>query len=96
MMDGTGLVTRGSSKSAIHVNQGNLRDPAFQYMRLLFGEMDPESIFTFMMEEDAADMLTFNTEQMLAKHGIKEFGTMGREAIMKELEQLMYHKAMEG
>ena len=72
------------------MNWGDLRDPAFQYMNLLFGEMDPEGVFTFMMEEDTTDMLTFVTELMLAKQSIKEFGTTGEEAIMEELEQLMY------
>ena len=40
--------------------------------------------------------LLFLTEQMSAKHGLKEFGQAGVDAIQKELEQLLYHKVMHG
>ena len=49
-----------------------------------FGEMDPTAVITFMMGNDATDMLTFTTDQMTAKQG------------MKELEQLVYRKVMDG
>ena len=54
------------------------------------------SHITFMMDNDATDMLTFITDQMAAKQGCKHFGSAGSEVIMKELEQLIYRKVMEG
>ena len=65
-------------------------------MTLLFGDMDPEAVFTFRMDNDANDMLCFLTEQMSAKHGLKLFGTAREDTIIKELEQLVYRKVMEG
>ena len=49
-----------------------------------------------MMGPDASDMLTFVTDQMTAKLGLKHFGSVGAEAIMKELKQLVYRKVMQG
>ena len=49
-----------------------------------------------MMDNDATDMLTFITDQTTAKQGLKHFGSAGSEAIMNELEQLIYRKVMEG
>ena len=63
---------------------------------MLFGEMDPTTVFTFMMGSDATDRLTFITDQMTAQHGLKHFRSAGTEAIMKELEQLKYRKVMAG
>ena len=65
-------------------------------MSLLFREINPEGVFTFMIEEDTPGMLTFLLEQMSTKRGIKQFGTAGKEAIMNELKQLIYCKMMEG
>ena len=39
--------------------------------------MDPETAFTFMMEDDTEDMLVFVIDQMMAKWGLKQFGTVG-------------------
>ena len=63
---------------------------------MLFGYMDPAAVFTFMMGNDATDMLTFITDHVTAKQGLKHFRSTGIEAIMKELEQLIYRKVMEG
>ena len=49
-----------------------------------------------MVEDDTRDMFAFVTEQMSAKRGLKLFGETGADAIMKELEQLVYRKVMEG
>ena len=48
------------------------------------------------MEHDSFEMLSFLTEQMTAKRGLKQFGTAGTDAIMKELKQIVYQKVMEG
>ena len=50
----------------------------------IFGASNEEIIFNFV------------TAQMNATKGIKNFGERGSEAIMKELEQLLYQKVMEG
>ena len=59
---------------------------------MLFGEMDPTAVFTFMMGTDATDMVM----QMTTKQGLKHFWSARTEVIMKELEQLIYRKVMEG
>jgi hypothetical protein len=48
-----------------------------------------------MSGEDEEDMLSFVTAQMTAKAGLKYFGQDGADAIMVELEQLLYHKVMD-
>ena len=79
-----------------HMQRPPYHDPVFQYMTLLFGDKDPEAVFTFMMGDDADDVLCFLMEQMSAKHGLKLLGTAREDAIIKELEQLVYRKVMEG
>lgn len=49
-----------------------------------------------MDHETAAEALVFVTEQMSAKKGLKVFGNAGAEAIMSELQQLLYRKVMVG
>ena len=41
-------------------------------------------------------MFAFVTEQMSATQGLQIFGEAGAKAVMKELEQLVYPKVMEG
>ena len=72
------------------------KDPAFEYINSMFEDMEPETVFTMLMEHDSSEMLSFLTEQMSAKRGLKHFGTAGAEAIMKELRQIVYRKVMEG
>ena len=72
------------------------KDPAFEYINSMFEDMKPETVFTMLMEHDSSEMLSFLTEQMSAKRGLKHFGTAGAEAIMKELRQIVYRKVMEG
>ena len=57
--------------------------------------MEPEAVFAFMMDDDASDMLTFVTEHMMYRQVLKKFGHLGVDAIMKELEQLVYSKVMD-
>ena len=72
------------------------KDPAFGYINSMFEDMEPETVFTMLMEHDSSEMLSFLTEQMSAKRGLKQFGTAGADAIMKELKQIVYRKVMEG
>jgi hypothetical protein len=62
----------------------------------MFEDMDPNSIFELTSGEDEEDMLSFITVQMTAKAGLKYFGQDGADAIMVELEQLLYCKVMDG
>ena len=51
----------------------------------------------YMFRIETVDgMMTFLTEQMSAKKGLKYFGDKGAEAIKVELEQFLYRKVMEG
>ena len=58
----------------------------------MFGDMDPETMFTFLTRDGLAAMLSFLTTQMSAKQGLKQFGQARADAIMSELEQLVYQK----
>ena len=62
----------------------------------MFEDMEPQTVFTMLMEHDSSEMLSFLTEQMSAKRGLKQFGVAGADAIMKELKQIVYRKVMEG
>ena len=77
-----------------HVNKA--KDPVFEYLNSMFEDMEPQMVFTMLMEHVSSEMLSFLTEQMSAKWGLKQFGTAGAEAIMKELKQIVYRKVMEG
>ena len=74
----------------------NIRQGTLTHISTLFDEMDPETVFTFLTGPDAPDILTFMTNQMPVNCGLKHFGCARSEAIMKELDQLIYHKVMEG
>ena len=58
-------------------------------------DMDPNTIFELMSGKDAEDM-SFVTAQMTAKAGLKYFGQDRADAIIVELEQLLYRKVMDG
>ena len=62
----------------------------------MFEDMDPNLIFELMSGKDEEDMLSFITAQMTAKARLKYFGQDGADAIMVELEQLLYCKVMDG
>lgn len=72
------------------------RDPMYKYLHATLGSIDPNVAFALMMEEDYEEMYSFMTEQMSAKAGLRVFGKAGAQAIMKELEQLLYCKVMRG
>ena len=68
----------------------------YSYVQTLFDSVDLDMTLELMQPEDTEDMLSFIMAQMSAKAGIKKFGEEGKKAIMIELEQLLYHKVMEG
>ena len=58
--------------------------------------MSPKQAFSLMIEDNTRDMFALVTEQMSAKQGLQIFGKAGAKAVIKELEQLVYRKVMEG
>ena len=73
-----------------------VQDPDFNYLNMILEDMDHPMAFTILMEQDSEEILSFLTEQMTAKRGLKQFGTAGADAIMNELKQIVYRKVMEG
>ena len=71
------------------------QDAMYEYINLIFGDMEPEVAFTLLAGPDANNIMTLLT-QMSAKKGLKYFGKSGADAIVQELEQLIYCKVMEG
>ena len=86
----------GTTEQPTRTNRGKTRDPAFEYLHTLFGSMDPETVFTLLTGRESDHILSFLTEQMSAKKGLRQFGNAGARAIMSELEQLVYRKVMDG
>ena len=72
------------------------QDPEFDYLNMIMEDMEHPMVFTMLMEHDSEEILSFLTEQMTAKKGLKQFGTAGADAIMKELKQIVHRKVMEG
>ena len=96
-------VTDGKSRAIGGDNQclpcrqaKKVQDPNFNYLNMILEDMDHPMAFTILMEQDSEEMLTFLTEQMTAKRGLKQFGTARADAIMNELKQIVYRKVMEG
>ena len=69
---------------------------AFSYLLAVVERMDPDEVFSTMMQPSIDGMMSMLTEQMSAKKGLKHFGQRGADAIKKELEQLVYRKVMHG
>jgi len=43
---------------------------------------------------NAKELMSYLTQQMTTKEGLKIFGDRGKEALMKELQELLYRKIM--
>jgi Reverse transcriptase (RNA-dependent DNA polymerase) len=84
------------TRSATRTEREAELENAAEFVHNMFQTMDPTAIFELMSGNDAQEMLSFLTAQMTAKAGLKYFGQDGTDAIMKELEQLLYRKVMEG
>jgi Reverse transcriptase (RNA-dependent DNA polymerase) len=87
----------GRATAGNNDNKPRTRSTAAQeFIHSMFKDMDPNSIFELMSGENEEEMLSFVTVQMTAKAGLKYFGQDGADAIMVELEQLLYSKVMDG
>ena len=86
----------GMTEWPTRTNRRKTKDPVFEYVHTLFRSMDPETVFTLLTGRELDHILSFLTEQMSAKRGLRQFGNAGAQAIMSELEQLVYRKVMEG
>jgi Reverse transcriptase (RNA-dependent DNA polymerase) len=87
----------GRAAAGSNDNKPRTRSTAAQeFIHSMFKDMDPNSIFELMSGKDEEEMLSFVTAQMTAKAGLKYFGQDGADAIMVELEQLLYCKVMDG
>ena len=94
--DGKSRAIDGNNQRPSRRHASKANDPAFSYLNMMFDDMEHQTVFTMLMEDDSHEMLSFSTEQMSAKRGLKHFGTAGADAIMKELKQIVYRKVMEG
>ena len=90
----------GRPKCKVRSKMKMMDDDIYEYINTnvhaIFEDMDTELMFTLMSGDDVGDMLSFIMAQMSVKAGIKQFRKKGEEAIMLELEQLLYHKVMQG
>ena len=94
--DGKSRAIDGNNQRPPRRHASKANDPACNYLNMMFEDMEHQTVFTMLMEDDSHEMLSFLTEQMSAKRGLKHFGTAGADAIMKELKQIIYRKVMEG
>ena len=58
--------------------------------------LDPAFIYLNSVRQAGPQLFAFLTEQMSAKHGLKQFGKRGADTIMDELQQLVYWNVMQG
>lgn len=72
------------------------RQPEFDCRLAALSKLDPDMAFALMMEEDAKEMCDFVTAWMSAKASLHHFGEAWAQAIMKEPEQLLNQKVMQG
>ena len=96
MTDGQSRAIGGDNQRLPRRQAKKVQDPSFNYLDMILEDMDHPTAFTILMEQDSEEILTFLTEQMTAKRGLKQFSTAGADAIMNELKQIVYRKVMEG
>ena len=94
--DGKSRAIGGDNQRPPRRQAKKVHDPEFDYLNMIMEEMEHPMAFTMLMEHDSEEILSFLTEQMTAKKGLKQFGTAGADAIMKELKQIVHRKVMEG
>ena len=94
--DGKSRAIGGDDQRPPRRQAKKVQDPNFNYLSMILEDMDHPMAFTILMEQDSEEILTFLTEQMTAKRGLKQFGTAGADAIMNELKQIVYRRVMEG
>jgi len=54
----------------------------------------PNETFLNTIASHAKELMSYLTQQMTAKKGLKIFGDRGKEALMRELQQLLYRSVM--
>ena len=94
--DGKSRAIDGNDQHPPRRQVNKVHDPAFDYLNMISEDMDHPMAFTMLMDHDSDEILTFLTEQMTAKRGLKQLGDAGVDVIMKELKQIVYRKVMEG
>ena len=83
--DGKSRAIDGNNQCPPRRHASKANDPAFNYLNMMFEDMEHQTVFTMLMEDDSHEM-SFLTEQMSAKRGLKHFGTASADAIMKDLK----------
>ena len=81
--DGKSRAIGGDNQRPPRRQAKKVHDPEFDYLNMIMEEMEHPMAFTMLMEHDSEEILSFLTEQMTAKKGLKQFGTAGADAIMK-------------
>ena len=66
------------------------------FVNTMIGHYPPSRLHNMLMNGELEDFYCFLTEQMSAKAGLKCFGEGGAQAIMTEMEQLLYRKVIRG
>ena len=69
--DGISSAYDGDDQRPPRRHANKTKDPAFEYLNSVFEDMEPQTVFTMMIEHDSVEMLSFVTEQMSAKRGLK-------------------------
>ena len=88
-----GIKSAGDGSGRPQRNRRPHKDPSFLYN--IF-ESTPQEAFNYLMSQDCEEAYCFLTEQMTAKKGLKRFKEAGAQAIMNELEQIVYRRVMRG
>ena len=76
--DGISRALKGNGQWPRRRHTKKVKDPAFEYINLVFKDMEPQTVFTMLMEQDSTEMLSFMTKQMSVKLGLKQFGSWRR------------------
>ena len=62
----------------------------------MIGHYPPSWLYNMLMNGELEDFYCFLTEQMSTEAGLKCFREGGAQAIMTEMEQLVYRKVIHG
>ena len=82
---------------AVAVGQADAMKPnTVQPTRNKKKNLDPAFVYLNSVRQAGPQLFAFLTEQMLAKHGLNQFGKQGAGAIMDKLRQLVYRNVMWG
>ena len=65
--DGISRALEGNGQRPRRRHTKKVKDPGFEYINLIFKDIEPRTVFTMLMEQNSTEMLSFMTEQMSAK-----------------------------